>query len=110
VATVVSIHGHTATAALHGTMLQTSGDKDTVGRPMQQKTFDQSQVPTAFGTVSGADHGYIQSNNGGVERPAIIAWMRYWINGDTGARSYFWGTDCVLCKSPWMDYKTKNWQ
>ena len=25
VATVVSIHGHTATAALHGTMLQTSG-------------------------------------------------------------------------------------
>lgn len=110
VATVVSIHGHTATAALHGTMLQTSGDKDTVGRPMQQKTFDQSKVPTAFGTVSGADHGYIQSNNGGVERVAIIAWMRYWINGDTGARSFFWGTDCVLCKSPWMDYKTKNWQ
>jgi hypothetical protein len=110
VATVVSIHGHTATAALHGTMLQTSGDQDTVGRPMQQKTFDQSKVPTAFGTVSGADHGYIQKDNGGVERPAIIAWMRYWINGDTGARSYFWGTDCVLCKSPWMDYKTKNWQ
>jgi hypothetical protein len=110
VATVVSIHGHTATAALHGTMLQTSGDQDTVGRPMQQKTFDQSKVQTAFGTVSGADHGYIQSNNGGVERPAIIAWMRYWINGDTGAKSYFWGTSCVLCKSPWMDYKTKNWQ
>lgn len=110
VATVVSIHGHTATAALHGTMLQTSGDKDTVGRPMQQKTFDQSKVQTAFGTVSGADHGYIQNDNGGVERVAIIAWMRYWINGDTGARKYFWGSDCVLCKSPWMDYKTKNWQ
>jgi dienelactone hydrolase len=109
VATTVSIHGHVANSAMHGPLLQTSGDKDTVGRPMQQQTFDKSQVATAFGTVSGADHGYIQSNNGGVERPAIIAWMRYWINGDTGARSYFWGTSCVLCKSPWMDYKTKNW-
>jgi hypothetical protein len=110
VATTVSIHGHVATSAMHGPLLQTSGDKDTVGRPMQQQTFDKSQVQTAFGTVTGADHGYIQSNNGGVERPAIIAWMRYWINGDTGAKSYFWGTDCVLCKAPWMDYKTKNWQ
>jgi hypothetical protein len=110
VATTVSIHGHVANSAMHGPLLQTSGDKDTVGRPMQQQTFDKSQVQTAFGTVSGADHGYIQSNNGGVERHAIIAWMRYWINGDTGARSYFWGSDCVLCKSPWMDYKTKNWK
>jgi len=110
VATTVSIHGHVATSAMHGPLLQTSGDQDTVGRPMQQQTFDKSQVQTAFGTVSGADHGYIQSNNGGVERPAIIAWMRYWINGDTGAKSYFWGSDCVLCKAPWMDYKTKNWQ
>jgi hypothetical protein len=110
VATTVSIHGHTATSAMHGPLLQTSGDKDTVGRPMQQKTFDQSKVQTFFGVVSGADHGYIQSNNGGVERVAIIAWMRYWINNDTGAKRYFWGDDCVLCTSPWMDPQRKNWQ
>jgi hypothetical protein len=110
VATVVSIHGHTATAALHGTMLQTSGTADTVGLPMQQKTFDQSQVQTFLGTVSGADHGYIQNNNGGVERPAIIAWMRYWINGDTGAKNYFYGDSCVMCVSPWTNPQRKNWQ
>jgi dienelactone hydrolase len=110
VATTVSIHGHVATSAMHGPLLQTSGDQDTVGRPMQQQTFDKSQVQTFFGTVSGADHGYIQSNNGGVERPAIIAWMRYWINGDTGAQKYFWGDTCVCCLSPWMDPKRKNWQ
>jgi hypothetical protein len=110
VATTVSIHGHVANSAMHGPLLQTSGDKDTVGRPMQQQTFDKSQVQTAFGTVSGADHGYIQNATGGVQRPAIIAWMRYWINGDSGAKRYFWGSDCVLCQSPWMDYKTKNWQ
>ncbi len=110
VATTVSIHGHVATSAMHGPLLQTSGDQDTVGRPMQQQTFDKSQVQTFFGTVSGADHGYIQSNNGGVERPAIIAWMRYWINGDTGAKKYFWGDTCVCCVSPWMDPQRKNWQ
>ena len=110
VATVVSIHGHTATAALHGTMLQTSGTADTVGLPMQQKTFDQSKVQTFLGTVSGADHGYIQNATGGVQRPAIIAWMRYWINGDTGAKNYFYGDDCVMCKSPWTNPQRKNWQ
>lgn len=110
IATTVSIHGHTATSAMHGPLLQTSGDKDTVGRPMQQKTFDNSQVQTFFGTVAGADHGYIQSANGGVERHAIIAWMRYWINGDTGAKKYFWGDSCISCVSPWMDPKRKNWE
>jgi hypothetical protein len=110
VATTVSIHGHVASSAMHGPLLQTSGDKDTVGRPMQQQTFDKSQVQTFFGTVGGADHGYIQSNNGGVQRPAIIAWMRYWINGDTGGRKYFWGDDCVCCTSPWIDPKRKNWE
>ncbi|HMA91303.1 MAG TPA: dienelactone hydrolase family protein, partial [Polyangiaceae bacterium] len=110
VATTVSIHGHTASSAMHGPLLQTSGDKDTVGRPMQQKTFDSSKVQTFFGTVAGADHGYIQSANGGVERHAIIAWMRYWINGDTGAKKYFWGDTCICCASPWMDPKRKNWQ
>ena len=61
VVTVVSIHGHKATSALHGPMLQTSGTNDTVGLPMQQYTFDNSQVQTFLGTVSGADHGYIQT-------------------------------------------------
>jgi hypothetical protein len=110
VATVVSIHGHTATAALHGTMFQTTGTADTVGLPMQQKTYDQSKVQTFMGTVTGADHGYIQNNTGGAERPAIIAWMRYWINGDTGAKKYFWGDSCVCCVSPWENPQRKNWQ
>ena len=110
VATTVSIHGHVATSAMHGPLLQTSGDLDTVGRPMQQQTFDKSQVQTFFSTVTGADHGYIQSNNGGVERPAIIAWMRYWINGDTAAKKNFWGDTCVCCVSPWTDPQRKNWQ
>jgi hypothetical protein len=109
VATTVSIHGHTATSNMHGPLLQTTGTGDTVGLPLQMMTYQMSQVQTFLGTVMGADHGYIQQNNGGVERPAIIAWMRYWIYNDAGAQHYFYGNDCVMCTSPWVNPQRKNW-
>jgi hypothetical protein len=110
VATVVSIHGHRATAALHGPMLQTTGTEDSVGMPLQQATYDMSQVQTFLATLTGAPHGYIESNGGGEQRPAIVAWMRLFIYGDTGARRYFYGNDCVLCTTPWQNPQRKNWQ
>jgi hypothetical protein len=110
VATVVSIHGHTATAALHGPMLQTTGTLDTVGMPLQQNTYNTSQVQTFLATLTGANHPYIERDGGGDERPAILAWMRYWIYGDMGARNYFFGEDCVLCEAPWENPQRKNWQ
>jgi hypothetical protein len=110
VATVVSIHGHTATADLHGPMLQTTGTLDTVGMPLQQATYNSSQVQTFLATLTGANHPYIERNGGGDERPAILAWMRYWIYGDMGARGYFFGADCTLCDDPWENPQRKNWQ
>jgi hypothetical protein len=109
VLTVVSIHGHTAEADLHGTMLQTTGTQDTVGMPLQQSTYDMSQVPTFLATLTGAPHGYIEQAGGGEERPAIVAWMRYFIYSDMGAESYFFGESCVLCMSPWENPQRKNW-
>jgi hypothetical protein len=77
-------------------------------------TYDDSQVQTFFGTVVGANHGYIQGTvggvPGGVETPAMIAWLRYWIYNDQGAKKYFYGDDCVMCDAPWTDPKRKNWQ
>jgi dienelactone hydrolase len=109
VATTVSIHGHTAQSALHGPLLQTTGTKDTVGMPLQQATYMTSQVQTFLATLTGADHGYIQGAGGGEERPAIVAWLRYWLNADQGAKRYFFGQDCVLCKAPWEKPQRKNW-
>ena len=114
VATTVSIHGHTATSAMHGPLLQTTGTADTVGLPLQMMTYSMSKVQTFLGTVTGADHGYIQQTSngqqGGVERPAIIAWLRYWIYGDSGGKRYFYGDDCVMCTAPWTNPQRKNWQ
>jgi len=109
VATTVSIHGHKAMAALHGPLLQTTGTKDTVGLPLQQQTYSTSQVQTFLATLTGADHGYIQNQGGGNERPAILAWLRYFIYNDSGAKHYFYGTDCVLCMAPWENPQRKNW-
>jgi len=108
VITVVSIHGHTSDAALHGSLMQTSGTKDTVGLPLQQQTFDNSKVQTFFGTVTGASHDL--GTGIAVEKPAIIAWLRYWLHADQGAKRYFYGDDCVMCKAPWEHPQRKNWQ
>lgn len=110
VLTVVSIHGHRASADLHGTMLQTTGTQDTVGMPLQQATYDMSEVPTFLATLTGAPHGYIEQNGGGEERPAIVAWMRFWVYGDEGARDYFFGASCKLCQAPWENPQRKNWE
>lgn len=107
--TIVSIHGHISSATLNGPLLQTSGTQDNVGLPMQQQTYGNSVVQTFLGTVTGAGHGYIQSNNGGVQRPAIIAWLRFWIYNDQGAKRYFYGNDCVMCTAPWENPQRKNW-
>jgi hypothetical protein len=107
--TVVSIHGHAATAELHGTMLQTTGTEDGVGMPLQQQTFDDSDVPTFLATLTDAPHQYIEREGGGEERPVILAWMRYWIYGDAGAEGFFFGDDCKACVAPWENPQRKNW-
>jgi hypothetical protein len=109
IATVVSIHGHTATAELHGPMLQTTGTEDGVGMPLQQATYDSSEVQTFLATLTGAPHGYIEQDGGGHERPAILAWLRYFIYADEGAKKFFYGADCTLCKVPWEKPQRKNW-
>ena len=74
--------------------------------------MSEEQSPAAAAdqaTLTGAPHGYIEQNGGGEERPAILAWMRYWIYNDSGAKHYFYGDDCVMCMAPWENPQRKNW-
>ena len=36
------------------------------------------------------------------EQAPIVAWMRLWACDDSNAKKYFYGADCILCKSPWI--------
>jgi hypothetical protein len=121
VVATVSLHGLTgASDALHGPLLLTTGTQDTFVTlsGYVQPTFDKSSVQTFLGDLTMATH-LIVLGNASDERGAAIAWLRLWVCGDQGARRYFYGDDCVLCKGPWatLDPNTdagmpqrKNWQ
>jgi dienelactone hydrolase len=118
IVTAVAIHGHGAEPlddATGTTFLLMGGTNDvTGGESWMAPTFEALEQQTFFSLVEGADHGYPgRSLNGvqaGVEAPAMIAWIRYWIYADQGAKKYFYGDDCVMCMSPWSDTQRKNWQ
>ena len=115
ITTVVSIHGHSAKAELHGTLLLMGGSNDVMrdGQSWLAPTYEASQVQTFFSLVDGANHGYpartVDGVQSGVEAPAMIAWLRYWIYNDQDAKRYFFGDDCVMCNSPWTNTQRKTW-
>jgi dienelactone hydrolase len=115
ITTVVSIHGHSAEAELHGTVLLLGGTADVMrdGQSWLAPTYEASRVRTFFSLLEGANHGYpartVDGVQAGVEAPAMIAWLRYWIHGDQNARKYFFGEDCTMCTAPWTKTQRKHW-
>jgi hypothetical protein len=128
VVATVSFHGLPgASGSLHGPLLlfTTPADgfvtKDDYVKPCYDAS---STVPTIMatlsipgytpgpngGTASNSDfNGHLYPlNDAGDERAPAIAWLRLWVYGDDGAKKYFYGSDCVLCKDPWLDIQRKN--
>jgi hypothetical protein len=117
----VSMHGLTGMAAgLHGPLLLFTSVMDTfVGHAMfVDPNYKASPVQTFYATLVGAgDNGHLTPiGSAGPERAPMIAWLRLWIYGDQGAKKYFYGDDCILCKTPWgppqdttLTYR-KNWK
>jgi len=121
VVTTVSFHGLQGTAEnLHGPLflLTSTNDGFVTKAGYVQPTYDRStKVPTLMATleVAGAAsfNGHlIPIGDAGQERAPAVAWLRYWVYGDQGARNYFFGDTCTLCASPWTDIQRKNydWQ
>lgn len=136
----VSLHGmpprrDDAFTTMHAPLLLTTstGDEFVTASEYVTPNYEKSTVQTFYGTLgdSSAGHLYIAENNtdsalicgggallgtfgscGGAteERAMLIAWLRLWVYGDQGAKKYFYGNDCLLCKSPWTTPQRKNWQ
>jgi len=114
----VSFHGLPGNAAaLQGPLLlfTSTADGFVSKSGFVQPCYDSStKVPTVLATLdvpdaapSFAGHVYVLGD-AGEERAPAIAWLRLWIYGDSGAKKYFYGNDCLLCKSPWTDIERKN--
>jgi hypothetical protein len=118
VVTTVSFHGLQGEAEnLHAPLFLTTSTNDgfVTKAGYVQPTYDRSSgVPTLMATleVPGATPDFtghlIPLGDAGNERAPAVAWLRFWVFGDSGARSYFYGSDCVLCQSPWVDLQRKN--
>jgi hypothetical protein len=111
VVVTVSMHGLTgASNELHGPLLLFTSTGDTFVSAAQfvDPTFNMSRVQTFYGTLTGGSH-LNPLGDAGDERAPMIAWLRLWVYGDEGAKKYFYGDDCTLCKAPWVMPQRKNW-
>ena len=117
VVTTISMHGlQAASENLSGPlMLLTSTDDGFVTKSgYVQPTYNRStQVPTLMATLDTGrapdNIGHLQPlGDAGQDRAPAIAWLRYWVYGDESAKPWFFGSDCTLCRTPWVDIQRKN--
>jgi dienelactone hydrolase len=130
----VSLHGmpprqNTAFGAMHAPLLlyTSTGDSFVTAAQYVTPNYDASQVQTFYATLEDASAGHLYVVDAGAtaclasfllgtcqgavaEQASAIAWLRYWACGDTQAKRFFYGDDCLLCKSPWVNAQRKNWQ
>jgi hypothetical protein len=119
--------GATAFEDMHAPLLlfTSTGDSFVSAQGYVTPNYNKSQVQTFYATRNGPeghlyiiDEGAISCIASGLlsgpcgsakaERGPMIAWLRLWAYGDKGARKYFYGDDCMLCKSPWSAQR-KHW-
>ncbi len=94
----------------NGPMFMMSGDADFIAppQPNQQRVFDDSNVPTLWATLAGADHILSPIGNATDYRAPATAWFRFHLMCDATAEPVFYDT-CELCNDPQWSVMTKNW-
>ena len=117
---------------LHAPLLLTTstGDNFVPASMYVTPNYEKTVGQTFYGTLQDQNigHLYIADKSAGIcigeliagtfgtcgdaalEQAPTVAWLRYWACGDQGAKNYFYGDDCVLCKSPWGMPQRKKWQ
>jgi hypothetical protein len=129
----VSLHGMPprqtgAFDMMHSPLLlfTSTGDSFVTASGYVTPNYDKSKVQTFYATLADATAGHLYvADVGSVacvasaalgeckgameERAPTIAWLRYWVCGDQGAKKFFYTDDCVLCKTPWTMPQRKNW-
>lgn len=131
----ISVHGMPPRSdpwsSMHAPLALFSSTGDTIV-PVDQfvtTNYNDSRVQTFFATIQDEMLGHLFTldpdslscatgapdllgigpcTGGREEQAPIVAWLRYWISGDQGARGYFFGDACQLCGGQWKTQR-KNW-
>jgi hypothetical protein len=111
VVTTVSMHPAPGFGAgAHGPVLLFAGSADAVCAPaLVQAGYASVPSPAFYAELAGATH-LEPVLTGGQELAPTIAWLRLWLYDDQGARDFFYGADCTLCRSPWTHMTNATWQ
>jgi len=72
--------------------------------PQCKVDFDNATQPTYFVQMSGVDH--VSAARQGL--PAIVAWLRWWLNDETDRKSMFVGANCDFCSGIFANAQTKS--
>jgi hypothetical protein len=104
----VVIHGHNTKGDPHGPVLMITGTSDVIG-DMRKTLATLEEAPAVLvalpiGHLDVLDELAMLTTISAKARyiAPITAWLRYWVNGDQGAKRFFWGDGCEMCKSPWI--------
>lgn len=114
VVATISFHGlQGASERCQGPVLlfTSTGDTFVTKSGYVQPCYSRSSVqPTIMATLDDRNYGHttFMRNAGGEELAPATAWLRLWTYGDLNAKKYFYGSDCLLCQSPWTDIQRKN--
>lgn len=114
---------------MHNPLLLITSTSDTLVSPTQYVTpnFQKSTVQTFYATLDDPTAGHLYIADEGsfyclasivlgscksakAARAPMMAWLRMWVYGEKEARKFFYGKDCVLCRSPWIKPRRKNWE
>jgi hypothetical protein len=108
IVTTVSIHGHNTMGDPHGPIWLMTGTSDVIDD--NRTTLTTLGEAPAIMTALPIGHLDVPTeiSTGGRYIAPITAWLRYWVNGDQGARSFFFGADCKVCSSPWITPETND--
>jgi hypothetical protein len=111
-ATIVPIHGHGTKGDPHGPALLITGTSDVIDDvKMTMSTLEEAPailVALPIGHLDVLDELAMLTTITPTARyiAPITAWLRYWLHGDQGAKRFFAGSGCEMCKSPWVAPET----
>jgi hypothetical protein len=121
--------GTSAFANMHSPFLlyTSKGDSFVSAAQFVTPNFEASQVQTFYATLDDMNAGHLypvdtgatsciasillgQCGGAQLEHAPTIAWLRRGACGDEGAKRFFEGDDCELCKAPWAAAQRKMWR
>jgi dienelactone hydrolase len=90
-------------AGLHSPVIIVTGGEKDIAYANGKRDFDTmpAKIPVFYGVFPSVGHGgTYNEDNGGAFGVAAVAWLKWQLLNDSGARAFFVGRDCRLCTDP----------